>query len=219
MAILIDLIVIGILLLSTFLGYKKGLIGVVFKIVSTLIAIVIALILFKPVSGYIMNNTQFAQNIETTIVEKLATENIESGKIKEEDSQLPSVIVDYINEEVTKNVNDARNTVVEVIAKNLAKTAIELIVIVGIFIAVRILLIFAKVILQAIAELPIIKQFNEVGGILYGLLRGALLIYVVLAIVSLILPMLDKGAVLGAINETILTKMLYNNNLILMLFF
>jgi len=219
MAILIDLIVIGILLLSTFIGYKRGLIGVAFKIVSTLIAIVITLILFKPVSSFIINNTQFAQNIENTIVEKLATEEIEEGKIKQEDSELPSVIVNYINEGITETVNEAKDNVVKVVAKNLAQTAIELIVMVGIFIVVRLLLIFAKAILEAVAEIPIIKQFNEVGGILYGILRGALLIYIVLAIVSLILPMMDKGAVLATINETILTKVLYNNNLILMLFF
>ena len=219
MAILIDLIVIGIVLLSTFLGYKKGLIGVAFKIVSTLIAIVITLILFKPVSGYIINNTQFAQNIENTIVEKLETEDIEEGKIKKEDSELPSVIVDYINEGITETVNEAKDNVVKVVAKNLAQTAIELVVMVGIFIVVRLLLIFAKAILEAVAEIPIIKQFNEVGGILYGILRGALIIYIVLAVVSLILPMLDKGTVLGAINETVLTKVIYNNNLILMMFF
>lgn len=219
MAILIDLIVIGILLLSTFIGYKRGLIGVAFKIVSTLIAIAITLILFKPVSSFIINNTQFAQNIENTIVEKLATEEIEEGKIKQEDSELPSVIVNYINEGITETVNEAKDNVVKVVAKNLAQTAIELIVMVGIFIVVRLLLIFAKAILEAVAEIPIIKQFNEVGGILYGILRGALLIYIALAIVSLILPMMDKGAVLATINETILTKVLYNNNLILMLFF
>lgn len=219
MAILIDLIVIGILLLSTFIGYKRGLIGVAFKIVSTLIAIVITLILFKPVSSFIINNTQFAQSIENTIVEKLSTEEIEAGKIKQEDSDLPSVIVNYINEGITETVNETKDNVVKVVAKNLAQTAIELIVMVGIFVVVRLLLIFAKAILEAVAEIPIIKQFNEVGGILYGILRGALLIYIVLAVVSLILPMMDKGAVVSAINETFLTKVLYNNNLILMLFF
>ena len=72
MAIIIDLIVIAILVLSTFLGYKKGLIGVAFKILSFLIAIVITLILYRPISNYIINNTEIALTIENSISEKLS---------------------------------------------------------------------------------------------------------------------------------------------------
>lgn len=219
MSILIDLIVIGIILLSTFLGYKKGLIGVAFKILSFIIAIVITLILFKPVSNFIINNTEFATNIENTIIEKLSSANIENGEIKKEDTDLPNVIVNYINEEITTTVNATKEVVVKTVATELSKTIINLIVIIAIYILARILLIFAKVIFEAIAELPIIKQFNETGGIIYGLLRGALIIYIVLAILSLVLPMFDKTGIINAINSTIVTKILYNHNLILMLFF
>lgn len=218
MAILIDLIIIGILLLSTFIGYKRGLIGVAFKILSFLIAIIVTLILYKPVSSYIINKTQFATNIESTIVEKLSTQEIEEGKIKKEESNLPDVIINYVNDTIADTVNEAKDNVIKIIAKELAKTIIEIIVMIGIFIIARLLLIFAKAILEAVAEIPIIKQFNEIGGIIYGLLRGALVIFIVLAIVSFILPIMDKGTVLNAINQTILTKLLYNNNIILMIF-
>lgn len=219
MAILIDLIVIAILLLSTFLGYKKGLIGVAFKIVSFIIAIIITLILFKPISNFVINNTPLAQTIENTIVEKLSTQEVEEGKIKKEESDLPNVIVDYINEGITQTVNETKDNVIKIVAKNLTQTAIDLIVMLGIFIITRLLLIFAKAILEAVAEIPFIKQFNEIGGIIYGIIRGLLVIYIILAITSLLLPMLDKTTILATINSSILTKMLYNNNLILMLFF
>ena len=218
MSIIIALIVIGIILLSTFIGYKRGLIGVAFKILSFIIAVVITLILYKPVSNFIIDNTPFATNIENTIVEKLGSADIENGEIKQEDTDLPNVVVNYINEEITNTVNATKDTIVKSVAGEIAKTVINIIVILAIFIIARILLIFAKAILEAVAELPLIKQFNEAGGIIYGLLRGALLIYVLLAILSLILPMFDKTAILTAINSSIITKLLYNNNLILMLF-
>lgn len=219
MEIMIDLIVIGILLLSTFLGYKKGLIGVAFKILSFIIAIIITLILFKPISNYIVNNTKLSQTIENTIIEKLSSEKIEEGKIKQEESNLPNVVVNYINEGIDNAVNETKDNIIKTVAHNLTGTAIDLIVMIGIFIITRLLLLFAKAILEAVSEIPIIKQFNETGGIIYGILRGMLVIYVILAIISLILPMLEKTAILRIINSTILTKMLYNNNLILMLFF
>lgn len=219
MQFIIDLIVIGIIFLSTFLGYRKGLIGVAFKIASFIIAIIITLILFKPISNYIINNTEFAQTIENTIVQKLSTAEIENGQIKQENSNLPEVIVNYINVGLQDTVNEAKDSIVKIVARNLAETIIDIIVIIGLFIITRLLLLFAKAILEAISEIPIIKQFNKAGGILYGILRGLLLIYLTLAIISLLLPMLDKTAILNIINNSILTKILYNNNIILMIFF
>lgn len=219
MAIIIDLIVIAILALSIFLGYKKGLIGVAFKILSFLIAIVITLILYRPVSSFIINNTNFAKNIENIIVQKLSSAEIENGEIKEENTDLPNVVVDYINTGISNAVDNTKEKIVETIAKELSQTVINLIVIISIFVITRLLLLFAKVLLEAVSELPIVKQFNEAGGIIYGILRGIILIYVILTIISLILPMIDKDTILGIINDTILTKILYNNNIILMFFF
>ena len=219
MSIIIDLIVLAIIALSIFLGYKKGLIGVIFKIVSFEIAIVLTLLLYKPISNVIINNTNFDETIRSTVIEKLSTQKIEDGKINKEETDLPGIMVDYINAGIKNTVDATRDNIVELAADNLSKTGIEIVVAVALFIIIRLLLIFAKAILEAIAELPIIRQFNELGGTIYGILRGIILVYAILAIISLLLPMLDKGAILNSINSTILTKFLYNNNLILMIFF
>lgn len=219
MSIIIDLIVVGLIALSTFLGYKKGLIGVAFKILSFLIAIVITLILYRPIAGFIINNTPIAKNIESTIIEKLSSSKIEEGQIQKESTDLPNVVVNYINSEITKTVNNTKDEIVVNVAKDLSENIVNIGVMIALFIVIRIALIFAKVLLEAVAELPIVKQFNEAGGTIYGILRGVLLVYLILAIISLILPMTDKTSVLGIINNTILTKLLYNNNLILMIFF
>lgn len=219
MAIAIDLILIGLIALSTFLGYKKGLIGVAFKILSFIIAIVITLILYRPIANYIVNNTSIAKTIENAITEKLSSTQIEEGKINEQSTDLPNIIVNYINGEITNTVNKTKDAVVQTVSKELTISAINLIVMVVLFVITRLLLLLAKTLLEAVSELPIIKQFNEAGGIIYGIARGILLIYVILALISLVLPMIGKNEILNAINSTIITKILYNNNLILMIFF
>ncbi len=105
MAIFIDLIILAILLISTFLGYKKGLIGVAFKIASFLIALVITLILFKPISSYIINHTEISQKLETAITEKLSNVKIENGEISKDETNLPKVIINYINEGIDNTIN------------------------------------------------------------------------------------------------------------------
>lgn len=220
MAIFLDIILIAIILLSTFLGYKKGLIGVAFKIVSFLIAIVITLILYKPVANLIIEYTPWDEAIETTIYEKLSGTKIEEGeKIEKEQTDLPGIVVNYINDGIETTVKQAQENVSGIIAKNLTQSIIQILTMITIFVITRLLLLFAKVILEAVAELPVVKQFNEIGGTIYGILRGFIFVLVLLAIASFILPMINQTAPLELIEHSIITKFLYNHNIILRIFF
>lgn len=220
MGIIIDAIILGIILLSTYLGYKKGLIGVAFKILSFIIAILITLILFRPVTTYIINNTTLDETIENAIIEKFVGTQIEEGEtIKTEDVNAPEVVVNYINDIVQNTVNDSKDAIVKTVARDLTLNIINIIVILGLFIITRILLIFAKVLFEAISEIPVIKQFNEIGGTIYGILRGIIIILIILAIISLILPMIDKIGILEMINSSFIGGLLYNNNIILKILF
>ena len=105
------------------------------------------------------------------------------------------------------------------VSKNLTQSIIQILTMVILFTITRVGLLFAKVILEAVAELPVVKQFNEIGGILYGILRGLILILVLLAVASFILPMINQTALLTNIDHSIITKFLYNHNIILRLFF
>ena len=219
MSIVLDLVIIGIILLTTFLGYKKGLIGVAFKIVSFFIAIVITLILFIPVSNFIVDNTDWDEKLENTIVTTLSNSNIEETKeLNKDDTNLPNVVVNYINSAIKDTVATTQNTLVETVSRDLAINIIKLGTIIVLFVIARIALIFAKAIMEGIAELPIIKQFNEAGGILYGILKGILIVYLLLSIVSLIAPMLNNQTILEIIDKTILCKFMYNHNILLGIF-
>ena len=59
MGIIVDIVVVTILLLNIVIGYKKGLVNVIFNIFAFLIAIIITLIIYKPVSEIIIRNTNF----------------------------------------------------------------------------------------------------------------------------------------------------------------
>ena len=49
-----DIIIIAILALSIFLGYRKGLVELGIKLVSVIIAIVLTLILYRPITNIII---------------------------------------------------------------------------------------------------------------------------------------------------------------------
>lgn len=222
MAIIVDLIIVGIIALCTILGYVRGLTKVLLKIVSFVLAIVIAFILFKPISLLVINHTRIDDNIQSAIEEKMVgvvdgvSTNIE-GNV-EESSNMPDAMTEYIQEMVAEGNGTAQEA-----AKEAAKNVADIIVNAGtwilVFILARIILIFAKSLLELLVKLPVIKQMDKAGGIIYGLLEGLVIVYIGFAILSFISPMIDSTEILSAVNQSAIGSNIYNNNIILKLIF
>ena len=222
MAIIVDLIIVGIIALCTILGYVRGLTKVLLKIVSFVLAIVIAFILFKPISLLVINHTRIDDNIQSAIEEKMVgvvdggSTNIE-GNV-EESSNMPDAMTEYIQEMVAEGNGTAQEA-----AKEAAKNVADIIVNAGtwilVFILARIILIFAKSLLELLVKLPVIKQMDKAGGIIYGLLEGLVIVYIGFAILSFISPMIDSAEILSAVNQSAIGSNIYNNNIILKLIF
>ena len=228
MNIVVDIIIVATIALSIFLGYKKGLIGVILKILSFFIALILAFMLYKPVSTYIINNTEIDDKIQISIEEALSSsdiENMANDKIEEGGEELqaqtnmPSVITDYIGAQVKNAAESAQDEVAKVVARNVTSTIIHGISLIGIFLVTKVILMFLKIFADAIAKIPLIKQVNKAGGIMYGVLRGFFVVYLALAIISLISPMITKTPLLTEIDNSMLGSAMYNNNLILKMFF
>lgn len=202
MFILADLIVVGIIALFTFLGYKQGLVKAAIKILSFFIAIIVALLLYKPISNVIVKNTQIDENITNTIMEKITPEGISS---KDE--------VEMTDNLAIKLVGEATSTIEE-ISNAFAIKLIEVCVLLILYIVVKIALRFILALTDIITKLPLIKQINKLGGTIYGVVKGVIMVYVILGVIYLIAPIMNKN-VSNAIDKSFITKNLYNNNIIL----
>lgn len=200
---LIDLILIAIIALFTFIGYKKGLIKVAFGLVSFILAIVISVILYKPVSNFIIKYTPLDDYIESTVSERLTS----SETSKEETENM-----------VSNYYNNIKNASTSVIASGISKTVINVSCMLVVFIVAKIILLFFKFIGDLVAKLPLIKQFNSAGGFIYGLLKGFVIIYILLAVIALLSPIININNIVSIINSSIITNIMYNNNIIFILF-
>lgn len=207
MFFIVDLIIIAIILLFTFLGYKRGLVKLALGLCTFFIAIIIAFIFYKPIAHLVIENTNFDETIENAITSKILPEGVsgdEEVDISNLSASLPSVIL--------KNSSNTINS----IAESVSRTLIESVCLLGIFIIVKIILKFVTILADLIAKLPILKQFNELGGTIYGILEGLLTVFTLLAIVSLVAPLLDSSnEILININNSIIGSFLYNHNILL----
>mgnify|MGYP004568081143 FL=1 len=212
MGILLDILIIATLLISIVLGYKKGLINVAFNLCAFIIALIITLVLYRPITNFVIENTEFDEKIESVIIEKGISND-------EKDTTEDGTLNKYIEEYVTKSVDNTKNEIVKSTATIIAEKIIGIVVMIALFVITRILLIFAKAIINGIANLPIIKQFNELGGLLYGILRGLVIVYGILTIMFIVISMNNNGVLANAIDTSIISKILYENNIILNIIF
>ncbi len=220
MGIIIDLIIIAIITLCIIFGYKKGLIGVLFKILSFIIAIIITLILYKPVTTLVINATTIDDNIQNAIYSKLQGRELTVENSEElREQEVPDNIINNINKYINNATGNSEGDIALSVAKQLTISILNVIVAIVLFIVIKLVLLFAKAVFNKIAELPVINQFNKLGGILYGVVKGILVVYLILALATLILPMTNDATIITGINNSFIGGIMYNNNIILKILF
>lgn len=194
MGFLIDIILIAIILLSVFLGYKKGLVRLGAKLFAGIIAIIVTITVYKPVSGIIINNTQIDEKIKTIIIENMTNTN------ENEDNGI-----------ISNTTSKIENNIISAEAENIANVIVYVVTAIVLFIAVKIILGILISLLNLVAKLPILKQFNEIGGIVYGLLRGVLIVCICVLLMGVFTRIKPESNLKNNIEDTYITKIIYNN--------
>ncbi len=192
MGIIIDVILVAIILLSAFLGYKKGLVKLGAKLFAGIIAIILTIIIYKPVSEMIIKNTSIDEKVRDTIIQN-------ATNIMEENKQLPDAIT-----------NQVQNNILPEQAENIAKNLVYAVTAVVLFLAVKIILSIVISLMDFVANLPLLKQFNEIGGIVYGLVRGVLIVCICVILMGVYSKINPESSLNKEIQNTYITKMIYN---------
>lgn len=202
MGIVIDIILVLIVALSAFLGYKKGLVELGAKLFAGIIAIVITLIIYKPVGNIVIKNTSIDEKIENTILEKTTNVIDENSKISDNK---------YIQDASDNAVSQVKEEVLPEQARNIAVNVVYVATALILFIVSKIVLSIVISLANAIASLPILKQFNEVGGLLYGLVRGAIISLVLILVIGTIAKLNPNGSLSKNVESTYLLKEVYGS--------
>lgn len=209
---IVDIIILIVIILAAILGRHRGLTVTLVNFFSLIIALLVALMLYKPVGNFIKDQTPFGENIKEVIKNNLPM-NDQDLQV-DENSSLPEGMKNYINEQA-KNANEAKDEAIENVSTELSTEIIMIISFVGVFLIVRAALLIVKIVSKIVNKLPILKQLDHVGGAIVGVIQGIIIVYFVFAIISTISPVFDNTKVLDQINDSYIGKMMYNNNIIM----
>lgn len=194
---ILDIVLIVIIIISTILGYKKGLVKLASGLFAGIIAIILTFALYKPVSNLLIEKTDIAKNIENEIIE-----NSKKG-IEDNSAINNNIFYKGITEEVLPYQ-----------AKNISIRLTYMLSGIIIYVIVKIILSILIALISSIASLPILKQFNEAGGIVYGLIRGIIISCIVIFIIGIISSVNPTSAISKMAQNSYVSELIYNNLII-----
>lgn len=220
LGIVVDVILFIIIAGNAVAGYKMGMTRVIFNIFSSLIAIILVFILYKPVSNYIFENTKMAQNLENTITENLSGW-LENGEETAEatNEKANNMLAMFLEKDINEMVQNTTDSIVANASRQIAYKIVSGAVFLILFAVIRLALYLLKNYADFLANLPFIRVINSSGGMIYGVIKGFLLVYVVFAIISFMMPMIGDTVIVQAINEAWIGSKMFQSNIILNVIF
>lgn len=207
MSILIDLILVVIISMSIFSGYRKGLIRSVMNLV-TFIAAFVSAWLFYPVLGNYYKDNIFLSKI-TQIVQDAFSALIHNGidtiDLETLFNDKPQAFTDiisrfsanglnienYYSEQIEQGARNITENISSYIADPIAVTLSNILAFITIFFAVVIILKIFTFLLDIIFKLPVLNTLNRALGLGLGAICGLLYVLVISTILKAISPALE----------------------------
>lgn len=200
-----DLFVLIVLAVSAVVMSKKGVIKSIFKLGGTIAAIAAVMMLSTPVYEYFDSTaaaSKVDEYVQSALSEKVQSETAENA---DNSGNMPS----YIHESL---IGGAVGSASEVISSAVKKIICTLII----YAVVRLLVFIVCKMAETMFKLPLLSQVNHLFGGAVGLLSGAVLLFVLFALLSLDVTHSDE--IRAAMEQTYAAKYFYDKNLLMQLF-
>ena len=207
---IIDIVLILVIVLSAFIGYKKGFVKVIVKLGTFLIALVLAFLLQSSVAKFIVEDIGFKNTISTTVQNKLS----DYAKSKEDDKKTDIKMLEKTIDEINSAAEENKAEVIQKWANNIADFILKGLSFIIIFFTVAIVMGILSLILNTVIKLPVLDTLNGVLGLGAAVILMAVRIMILLTIIYFVSPLEIIQPVINYINTSCITKLLYENNII-----
>lgn len=213
MGIIADIVFIAILILAYLYGHNRGLVKSVWKIAALVITILLVMLLKNPAAEFI-SHTKLAGSLESSL-SSVITVPPGGGVNIAETLNLPEFMQSEIEVAADASANTAE-AIKNAAAKSLADAIIVIGVCIALFVLIRLALMAAFLIVNAVTKLPLVKGANKFLGGLLGAVNILFIALLALAVLTMFAP--SDNVLYDVIDKSYIVKYLYNNNILLKLF-
>ena len=226
----VDWAILGILGVSILFGLYRGFIASVASMGGSLLSLGLSFWLSPMVADFLRNNTSLSNTLmsyadaatrlkDSTLsglsVQGLTSESISSilGR-----ASLPAPLDKLLQNNLEQQVYKAANIPQDVghyVTQTIVSALMNVICFVVTFVLLLILFHVIINLLKAIFRFPVLKQLNSIAGGAFGLLRGALLCFVLFALMPLLQTVIPVDGLGDMVETSSLAPLFNSGNLIL----
>lgn len=219
-----DVCVIIIIVITALKGLSIGLVLSFFNIAGYIVAGIIAKIYYPFVSKFIIENTNWFYRVQGFIFKNmkyLARNDAQAGEGLQKNvfqmMNLPKTLENLFmkSDAFTQYNEDAMYNINTYISELVAKLILDLFSIIIIFIIAKIVLNILAGVLNGLASLPIINQFNSLGGLVFGALKGVIIVFIFAAVMIPIVSIFPNSSLVNSLQASSIAKSFYDYNILL----
>ena len=223
---MLDLSVIIVVSIFGIIGYKRGFIKSILTFGTSIIALVLSFIVY-PMMTMLLRITPVYTWIYQTISKKVEDISFGGGLQSQGDAITKNItwMPDILVEQVKNNNNTAMydllgaTNIKEYISLYVTQMLMGMLALFLTWVVLKIILTTVIKLLSGIIEhLPIISTFNKQGGLCLGIIKGILMLSIVGLIIPILIEIPSIQSIYLEIQSSYLSKWLYENNLVIMVY-
>ena len=230
MGLVFDLIIVAIVLFFLIISIRKGAVRSLIEFIGALVSILLAVILSVYLSDLLFNlllREPLLRMIEETLQSVSGQESVQ--QIAAVFDKLPGFISNSVNvdalspqisDALSKSTQQAAGLVVDLAAAPVIKMLMRVVLTVLLYIIFRLLVRLIAFAGDRIARLPVLSQLNGLFGAILGIVKGALVVLILTAVIRAVIPMVESPKILTEqnIQNSHVFRYLYEHNPIFSLF-
>ncbi len=205
-----------------FLAYRKGFILSLFVLVSWVVSLFLAFIIYPFVTNFLWNINWISsgitgfisKNIDLSSITQLDTLKAQTDWISS--LPLPSFLTDTLlannNPEFYKLINV--DNVHDYMAGALGRLIIDIISLILVFIIVMIIMRIIAQCLNLVSKLPIINSINRLFGLAFGFVQGTIIIWLLLIILICFVSNKEFAQIFQQLQSSSIAIIFHENNLL-----
>jgi uncharacterized membrane protein required for colicin V production len=216
-------IAIGLFMLyAVVMGYIHGVVRSLFNLLGYIVAALITHFYYPIVKKMIVDLTSFDDKMNHFVTDKLQQMGAQSAQATVTVSDLNAMnqlpLPNKIKESIQTSLTSSANAVTENIASVVTDVIISFLAIVGLFLIVLLIFKITSAIFDLIAKLPVLKTFNKLGGVLFGFVKGYIVISVLFVVMISVLSLGTHPIVESLMKDSYAATFFIENNILLMWF-
>jgi uncharacterized membrane protein required for colicin V production len=224
---IIDVVIVVLVVIFAAIGWKKGFLLKIVEMASGVFGLIGSILLARPFSTVL--DKWFGEAIAIKVHEYLLSRSdLFSAGLSEanvrtafEGMSLPQFMIDWIVEGI--DFDQIGLTIIDAIQPTIIGFILLLLAFVTLFFGSIILFFILKLLAKFVTSIPFIKQVDKVLGVLFGLLKITLIVFILFFVLALLLTVPAINNLIGdfvavdmqlATEKFRLSKWIYENNIL-----